>query len=519
MSLVITGFKVYEEFPDSRGMFPSVFGDGRSYSYTPIALGTADNPTVFNLFSPLSRFDDQWLSIDFTYTNNTGAVTWVGAAKPNNYSLLASSNGYITVQPNATYSGTNGLTLRAGTRDNGGSISAYASDGLTVIEQTQFSGWYMFVGDAIPTPTPMPTPNPTPPTTPTPSPTPTPEIAPYVDTLVDTLPSIKRATDLAARNLITKAFNGQGGHVIDLITGNKTTPVGVGKTRIDWASTVGGEVVEWGLEALKQGSRVARVTVPWLKAGIIAVEFAQDVVDRSVATGKPWYDPGNVALAGTKATWNALVPGAGDSIVGILEDEATKYRQKYSQNSPTRSLVNLSHHTKSISGSFLTNLSRATKSNSSVKYQFGKDGNDVLRGRSTADILIGKDGNDRLVGNGGFDQLNGTGSERGRGEIDTLTGGEGIDIFVLGDPNRIYYDDGDRKNSGRKDYALITDFDVDLDAITLKGNFSNFIFKAEKRGVAVYYDNDGIRGRSRHDELIAHVKGVNSLDSSNLIFA
>jgi hypothetical protein len=51
---------------------------------------------------------------------------------------------------------------------------------------------------------------------------------------------------------------------------------------------------------------------------------------------------------------------------------------------------------------------------------------------------------------------------------------------VLGDPNRIYYDDGVRKNSGRKDYALITDFDVDLDAITLKGNLSNFIFKAEK---------------------------------------
>lgn len=89
---------------------------------------------------------------------------------------------------------------------------------------------------------------------------------------------------------------------------------------------------------------------------------------------------------------------------------------------------------------------------------------------------------------------------------------------MLGNPNRAYYDDGDRKTSGKKDYALITDFDATLDALILKDNVSSYMFKAEKGGVAVYWDNDGIRGKSRNDELIAYVRGVDRLDSSNLVF-
>ncbi|WP_448572356.1 hypothetical protein [Trichothermofontia sp.] len=42
----------------------------------------------------------------------------------------------------------------------------------------------------------------------------------------------------------------------------------------------------------------------------------------------------------------------------------------------------------------------------------------------------------------------------GQNEIDTLTGGVGADVFVLGDRFR-----ADDASTGLADYALITDFD------------------------------------------------------------
>ena len=42
----------------------------------------------------------------------------------------------------------------------------------------------------------------------------------------------------------------------------------------------------------------------------------------------------------------------------------------------------------------------------------------------------------------------------GAAEQDTLTGGLGADIFVLGDANGVYYDDGDPLLTGESDFAL-----------------------------------------------------------------
>jgi hypothetical protein len=90
---------------------------------------------------------------------------------------------------------------------------------------------------------------------------------------------------------------------------------------------------------------------------------------------------------------------------------------------------------------------------------------DTLIGGSGADSLYGDNFYDSLVGNNGADTLNGTSSTaKGANEIDTLTGGIGNDVFVLGDASNAYYNTAARAS----DYALITDFIVGSDKIQLK---------------------------------------------------
>lgn len=113
----------------------------------------------------------------------------------------------------------------------------------------------------------------------------------------------------------------------------------------------------------------------------------------------------------------------------------------------------------------------------------GGVGNDALYGDDGSDSLVGSFGNDFLVGGAGDDSLDGAGvrgigrfdSESfGRGEIDTLTGGDGVDKFKLFDNDRfdlpVNYDDGNSTSAGLNDYALITDFNKNEDIIQLAKN-------------------------------------------------
>jgi Ca2+-binding RTX toxin-like protein len=132
---------------------------------------------------------------------------------------------------------------------------------------------------------------------------------------------------------------------------------------------------------------------------------------------------------------------------------------------------------------------------------FAGAGDDTLEGGRDSNKLFGEEGNDRLIGGGGNDTLEGgsgndtligdnrTGStgdrligvddlrflvRPGTGEIDRLIGGifngdAGQDVYVLGDVNRGYYDDGIVGNSGRSDFAVITSFTDGQDRIELKG--------------------------------------------------
>lgn len=146
----------------------------------------------------------------------------------------------------------------------------------------------------------------------------------------------------------------------------------------------------------------------------------------------------------------------------------------------------------------------------------GGEGNDLLIGLGGNNFLLGSMGNDTLTG-GGIAYINDTGSSTPilvvtadtRG-LDTITGGEGADRFVLGGnpdpqlangaPPIIFYDE-----AGNSDYALITDFDSSQDVIELGG------FKIDYRldlspsglptGTAIYLQ----------DELVAIVQGSSDL--------
>lgn len=86
----------------------------------------------------------------------------------------------------------------------------------------------------------------------------------------------------------------------------------------------------------------------------------------------------------------------------------------------------------------------------------GLAGNDTLNGLFGNDKLLGGNGSDLLNGGDGNDELTGGGSGFGVGEVDTLTGGIGTDIFILGDQGRTYYyDDGFTKLSVEKIKAIM----------------------------------------------------------------
>ena len=142
---------------------------------------------------------------------------------------------------------------------------------------------------------------------------------------------------------------------------------------------------------------------------------------------------------------------------------------------------------------------------------FGLNGNDSLIGGTGNDTLLGGSGNDNINGGNGNDILRGS-SVTVAGEIDTLTGGAGLDTFVLGSFFGVLYDDRNSTTAGIGDYALITDFNITQDVIQLAGARSNYILAAAPTGLptgtAIYFDKPG----TEPNELVAIVQGATALD-------
>ncbi len=149
----------------------------------------------------------------------------------------------------------------------------------------------------------------------------------------------------------------------------------------------------------------------------------------------------------------------------------------------------------------------------------GNRNNDTLYGDNGDDILYGGKGHDQLIGGRGNDSLNGdngddilTGVEifpntepAGVGEIDTLTGGGGRDVFDLGDRLRVFY-----RGRGATDYALITDFNPGEDFIRLQAGQNYSVGPAPEGsppGLGIFVDGGEligiVEGNLEPDQIIA----------------
>ncbi|MEB3830517.1 hypothetical protein [Phormidium sp. CCY1219] len=138
---------------------------------------------------------------------------------------------------------------------------------------------------------------------------------------------------------------------------------------------------------------------------------------------------------------------------------------------------------------------------------FGTAGNDVINafGESTGIIGIGFDNITPL----GLGSIDGVPRSLGVGEVDTLIGGSGEDLFSLGlgitplnpTAQKLYV--GNRTN----DFAQINNFDVNEDLILLAGNRSEYTFEVGN-GNFIISTNTG--------DLIAVVQGVTDLQVTDI---
>lgn len=109
---------------------------------------------------------------------------------------------------------------------------------------------------------------------------------------------------------------------------------------------------------------------------------------------------------------------------------------------------------------------------------YGEEGNDRLKGNAGNDLLQGGLGNDHLFGGKDDDRLVGVDAQAatpGKNEQDFLKGDAGKDVFVLGNQEQAFYNDGVNSSQGRQDYARIKDFNMAQgDVIELYGQASDY---------------------------------------------
>lgn len=161
----------------------------------------------------------------------------------------------------------------------------------------------------------------------------------------------------------------------------------------------------------------------------------------------------------------------------------------------------------------------------------GNESNNSLLGNSAANSLVGGLGKDSLDGGAGNDTLRGFDAVLGlcKNEIDQLTGGDGADLFVLGDKQGVFYDDGLRSDMGLADYAVIKDFTAGVDRLQLKGSASSYFIGSsafagmpvdrEQASVGLFFDSNVNGKKDEFDEFVAVIRGSGTvvLTAENVI--
>ncbi|MBE9040963.1 ExeM/NucH family extracellular endonuclease [Oscillatoriales cyanobacterium LEGE 11467] len=130
----------------------------------------------------------------------------------------------------------------------------------------------------------------------------------------------------------------------------------------------------------------------------------------------------------------------------------------------------------------------------------GWTGNDFLTGGSDSDTVRGGDGDDTLIG------VDDTLGASGTGERDILIGDAGADLFVLGDENGAFYDDGATVVSeGWAGRGVVRDFEAGTDTIQLFAGGS-YELRERNGNTQIWEVSDPVR------ELIAIVRDAFALD-------
>jgi Ca2+-binding RTX toxin-like protein len=150
---------------------------------------------------------------------------------------------------------------------------------------------------------------------------------------------------------------------------------------------------------------------------------------------------------------------------------------------------------------------------------YGGEGESTIYGGQGDDMVCGDEDDDDVYGDKGKDIVIGANpkaSRPGTGEIDSLTGGSESDYFILGGKTSAYYNDGNTKDKGLSDYAIITDFNSKEDFILLSGSASGYRLVASPKGLP---SGTAIYQRTvAEDELIAIVKDATDLSLSSSYF-
>lgn len=198
-------------------------------------------------------------------------------------------------------------------------------------------------------------------------------------------------------------------------------------------------------------------------------------------------------------------------VTGALALEASLHPE-YSASQLRSVLLSSTAYTSSLAGKTVTGgrldigamtnaLPPASNLGSTI---YGTARNDIITGTMYDDILSG---------------VPQTGTSIGKGSIDQLTGGAGVDLFILGDSRGYFYNDGNNKLSGKNDYGIISDFAAE-DFIQLRGG-SYWLASTTITGLTgqgLYLDTNANARFDTTDEMIGLVQGPGSasLSSSNI---
>ena len=128
----------------------------------------------------------------------------------------------------------------------------------------------------------------------------------------------------------------------------------------------------------------------------------------------------------------------------------------------------------------------------------------TIWGTNRNDVLTGSIGNDIISG------ITKAGTNTGKGQIDTLTGLAGADIFVLADGRGVFYNDNNARSQGTNDYGIIKDFSIgDGDKLQLKTGLQYLYSYDSSANATYFYLGNGDSRFNAADELIARLDKVN----------